>query len=166
MVRFGAVMLLVLLACFLPAASQDSPAAAAPSAQGSSPISGAPAQSGAPMPAASLTLNDVIDRVVQREHLFLAQMRHLHPLVETYLQDLKNDGSGNPVPVNDKYFLGRLDMFEGPEDTSFVGQPGFGHRLVTKLTGIYSLHFLPLGCTSMTRQRTSPRNSRRMKLKL
>jgi len=149
MVRFGAVMLLAWLACFLPAASQDSPAVAAPPAQGSSPISGAPAQSGAPMPAASLTLNDVIDRVVQREHLFLAQMRHMHPLVETYLQDLKNDSSGNPIPIKDKYFLGRLDMSEGPEDTSFVGQPGFGHRLVTKLTGIYSLHFLPLGFAQM-----------------
>ena len=79
----------------------------------------------------------------------MAQMRHLHPLVETYLQDLKNDSNGSPTPVNDKYFLGRLDMADGPEDISFTGQPGFGQRMFTKLTGVYSLHFLPMGFAQM-----------------
>ena len=79
----------------------------------------------------------------------MAQMRHMHPMVETYLQDLKNDSVGNPIPVNDKYFLGRLDMTDGPEDVSFVGQPGFGHRMLTKMTGVYSLHFLPMGFAQM-----------------
>jgi len=106
----------------------------------------APAQG---MPSAAPTLNDVIDRVVQREHYFMAQMRHMHPLVETYLQDLKNDPNGNPSPVKDQYFLGRLDMSDGPEDVSFVGQPGFGHRMLSKLTGVYSLHYLPMGFAQM-----------------
>ena len=101
------------------------------------------------MPSAALTLNDVIDRVVQREHYFMAQIRHMHPLVETYLQDLKNDSGGNAVPVKDEYFLGRLDMSEGTDDVSFVGQPGFGHRMLGKLTGIYSLHYLPMGFAQM-----------------
>ena len=100
-------------------------------------------------PSGGLTLNDVMDHVVQREHFFMAQMRHMHPLVETYLQDLKNDPNGNPYPVKDQYFLGRLDMSEGPEDVSFVGQPGFGHRMFAKLTGVYSLHFLPMGFAQM-----------------
>ena len=51
--------------------------------------------------------------------------------------------------MNDEYFLGRLDMSEGPEDVSFVGQPGFGRRMLTKLTGVYSLHFLPMGFAQM-----------------
>jgi len=100
-------------------------------------------------PASTLTLDFVLDRVVESEHLFMAQMRHLHPLVETYLQDLKADSSGNTTPVKDQYFLGRLDMTDGPGDVSFVGQSGFGHRMVTKLTGIYSLHYLPLGFAQM-----------------
>ena len=79
----------------------------------------------------------------------MAQMRHMHPLVETYLQDLKNDANGNPFPVKDQYFLGRLDMSDGPEDVSFVGQPGFGHRMLGKLTGVYSLHYLPMGFAQM-----------------
>ena len=111
------------------------------------PSANAQISEGTPTPA--LTLNDVMDRVVEREHFFMAQMRHMHPLVETYLQDLKTEASGDTTPVKDQYFLGRLDMTDGPEDTSFVGQPGFGHRMLTKLTGIYSLHYLPLGFAQM-----------------
>ncbi len=113
------------------------------------PSSAAPAQASSALPSPALTLNDVIDRVVQREHLFMAQMRHVHPMIETYLQDLKNDREGDTTPVKDQYFLGRLDMSDGPDDTSFVGQAGFGHRMLTKLTGEFSLHFLPLGFAQM-----------------
>ena len=102
--------------------------------------------SSSPPPA---SFNDVLDRVVQREHLFVAQMRHMHPLVETYLQDVKSDKDGRVSPVKDEYFLGRLDMTDGPEDTSFIGQPGFGHRMLNRLTGLYAMHFLPLGFAQM-----------------
>src|SRR5271169_3795107 len=142
--RVGSLWFFLFLAWSLPAVAQDSttsarPAAAAPALQGEGTLS--------PPPPASL--NDVIDRVVQREHLFLAQMRHLRPLVETYLQDLKTDSQGNSAQAKDQYFLGRLDMSDGPEDTSFVGQPGFGQRMIKRLTGIYSMHFLPLGFAQM-----------------
>ncbi|MGA2019088.1 MAG: M48 family metalloprotease [Candidatus Sulfotelmatobacter sp.] len=166
--RSGSRLVLILLAFALAAAAQDpSSSAVQPAAQPAlnsttAPSSAATAGSGVPGAAApaptpvqgsealpAVTLNDVLDRVVQREHLFMAQMRHMHPMVETYLQDLKNVGDGNTTPVKDQYFLGRLDMSDGPEDTSFVGQPGFGHRMVTKLTGVYSLHFLPMGFAQM-----------------
>src|SRR3984893_3437280 len=94
------------------------------------------------------TFDEVIDRVVEREHLLLAQMRNLRPLVETYLQNLKSDAGGNPSPVNDQYFLGRLDMSDGPEDVSFV-DPGSGRGRFRKLAGIFSLHFQPLGFAQM-----------------
>ena len=148
-VGLGSLLLLLIAACFVPAVSQDSasagsqPAMSAPAAPPDAPAQTAPM---APTPS---SLNEVLDRVVQREHLFMAQMRHMHPLVETYLQDLRNDKDGNPYPVNDRYYLGRLEMSDGPEDVSFTGQPGFGHRMVSKLTGVYSLHYLPLGFASM-----------------
>jgi len=146
----GSLLLFLAFSAILPAASQDSPSAVAqPPANAATLPSIAPAQSAPSLPPAATTLNDVLDRVVQREHLFMAQMRHMHPMVETYLQDLKNDSSGNPVPVKDQYFLGRLDMSDGPEDVSFVGQPGFGHRMLARLTGVYSLHFLPMGFAQM-----------------
>jgi len=145
---------LLLVAGILPAGAQAAPAAS----QRISPAVGVAAQPAAPSSAAqdsaasqssAASLGDVIDRVVQREHFFLAQMRHMHPMVETYIQDLKTDRSDNPQPVKDHYFLGRLDMTDGPEDTSFTGQPGFGQRMLTKLTGVYSMHFLPLGFAQM-----------------
>jgi hypothetical protein len=135
-VRVGSLSILLLLVSVFPAFSQDANSDAGTSASTLS----------APPPG---SFNDVMDRVIQREHLFLAQMRHMRPMVETYLQDLKNDRSGNPQMVKDKYFLGRLDMSDGPEDTSFVGQPGFGHRMLSKLTSVYAVQFLPLGFAQM-----------------
>ena len=153
MVRSGSALAVILLASLF-AAGQDS--ASSPTQSGLESKTATPAQAPSPAPApapglpsAAPTLNDVIDRVVQREHYFIAQMRHMHPLVETYLQDLKNDPNGNASPVKDQYFLGRLDMSDGPEDVSFVGQPGFGHRMLSKLTGVYSLHYLPMGFAQM-----------------
>ncbi len=122
------------------------------SAQDSTPAVQAPAPAAAPPAPPTATLNDVLDRVVEREHFFMAQMRHMHPMVETYLQDLKGekgDKSGDMAPVKDSYFLGRLDMSNGPDDVSFIGQPGFGHKVLTKLTGVYALHYLPMGFVQM-----------------
>jgi Peptidase family M48 len=153
-VQVGSLSFFLLLAWALPAASQD-PASSAPAAAPSPPAAAstvaAPAGQGAetPPPPPPASFNDVIDRVVEKEHLFVAQMRHLRPMVETYLQDLKTDKDENAYPVKDQYFLGRLDMSDGPEDTSFVGQPGFGHRMLNHLTSVYSLHFLPLGFAQM-----------------
>jgi hypothetical protein len=148
-VRLGLMPILLALVSVFPAPAQDALSAPA------TPTAGSPSDpSSASVPSTQTqvppsTFNDVLDHVVQREHLFMAQMRHLHPMVETYLQDLKNDGTGAMVPVKDQYYLGRLDMSDGPDDVSFVGQPGFGHRMVTKLTGVYSLHFLPMGFAQM-----------------
>src|SRR5216684_3281008 len=149
---------LVLTSVF-PAAAQDStpsnspspgsPAASSP-APGSDVTKQAPATAAPSGPASpATTMNEVLDRVVEREHLFLAQMRHMRPLLETYIQFVKNDKEGNSAPTNDLYFLGRLDMTDGPEDVSFTGQPGFGHRMLNKLTGVYSMRFLPLGFAQM-----------------
>jgi hypothetical protein len=147
MVRVGSLCFFLLLGLAVPAVSQD--AVSAPPATGSDAPT-APAQSSTPLPApAPASFYEVMDRVMQREHLFVAQMRHMRPMVETYLQDLRTDKDGVAVPVKDQYFLGRLDMSDGPEDTSFVGQPGFGHRMLNHLTGLYSMHFLPLGFAQM-----------------
>ena len=152
-VRSGSALVLILMASFfaataqIPASAPAQPALNPATAPSDAP--GAPAQITESVPPAAATLNDVLDRVVQREHLFMAQMRHMHPMVETYLQDLKNDSNGDAIPVKDQYFLGRLDMSDGPEDVSFVGQQGFGHRMLTKMTGVYSLRYLPLGFAQM-----------------
>jgi hypothetical protein len=148
MVRSNLAFALVLSACTL-ASAQDSSSPVKGASGSGATVSTSPAQSSPETAPPAATLNDVLDRVVQREHYFMAQMRHMHPMVETYLQNLKNDPAGNPIPVKDEYFLGRLDMTDGTEDVSFVGQPGFGHRMLGKLTGVYSLHYLPMGFAQM-----------------
>lgn len=173
-VRSSSRLLLTVLACSFALAAQDSTPANtqvtaqdAPAASTQPNVGSEPAQSADPTvtptsasvsstkvqqperTAPAATLNDVLDRVVQREHFFVAQMRHMHPMVETYLQNLKMDKDEHNVPVSDEYFLGRLNMTDGPEDVSFVGQPGFSRRMLTKLTGIYSLRFLPMGFAQM-----------------
>jgi hypothetical protein len=100
-------------------------------------------------PAAPSSFDQVLDRIVEREHFFVAQMRHMHPLVETYIQNMKSDKELGAVPVGDHYFLGRLDMSNGTDDREFIGRPGFGRRMMTSLTSVYSLHFLPLGFAQM-----------------
>lgn len=117
------------------------------------PDSSAPELQSRPSPTPSnpqppQSFDQVLDRVVEREHFFMAQLRQLHPLVETYIQDLKNDSDG-PVPVKDHYFLGRVDMSNGPQDMSFMGQPKLKERLISKFTNLYSMKFLPLGFAQM-----------------
>jgi hypothetical protein len=99
--------------------------------------------------AAPGSFDEVLDRMIEQEHGLLAQLRNLRPMVETYVQNLKGDTEGKPAPVKDEYFLGRLDISEGPEDVSFVGQPGFGRGRLSRLTGIFSLRFQPLGFAQM-----------------
>jgi len=143
--QVGLLSLWLMLVSCLPALSQDSSSS---SSQGAA--NDTTGQSGGTLSApAPASFNEVMDRVIQKEHFFLAQMRHMRPMVETYLQDLKTDTNGNAKPVKDQYFLGRLDMSDGPEDTSFVGQPGFGGRMLNRLTGLYAMQFLPLGFAQM-----------------
>ena len=105
-----------------------------------------PASAPASSPA---SFDQVIDRVVEREHFFVAEMRHMHPLVETYIQNLRSDRDLGAVPVSDQYFLGRLDMTEGTQDRSFVGPGNLRKRMVDHLTSLYKMEFLPLGFAQM-----------------
>lgn len=100
-------------------------------------------------PASATSFSDVLDRIVEREHAFVSEMRHLHPLVETYIQNMKNDKELGEVPTGDHYFLGRLDLSNGTADDSFLAQPGFKSRFISKLTSLYSMKFLPLGFAQM-----------------
>ncbi|MBI3474936.1 MAG: M48 family metalloprotease [Acidobacteria bacterium] len=102
--------------------------------------------------AAAASFDQVIDRAVEREHFFMAQMKNLHPLVETYLQNLKDDkDSGTVVPASDLYFLGRLDMTNGADDRTFTSPTtgGLGKRMLSKLSNVYTMKFLPLGFAQM-----------------
>ena len=118
-------------------------------AEGSAAAQASPARS----TTAPSTLDQVIDRAVEREHAFNTRMKDMHPLVETYLQNLKEDKDlGTSVPASDIYFLGRLDLSGGYADDRKFSSPttsGLGKRMLSKLSGMYSMKFLPLGFAQM-----------------
>jgi hypothetical protein len=141
-----ALFTLVLVCCVTPLFTQTSFAQTTPEPQLSNRDAAAQQAS-----AAANSFDQVVDRAVEREHLFMAQMKQLHPLVETYLQNLKEDKDLDAaVPTSDVYFLGRLDMSEGTDDRTFTlpTTAGLGKRMISKLN-IYSMKFLPLGFAQM-----------------
>jgi hypothetical protein len=138
---------LSLAGCAASLFAQTTPAQAAPEPQLSTRDAAAQQAS-----ATAASFDQVVDRAIEREHFFMAQMKQLHPLVETYLQNLKQDKDlGAPVPVNDVYFLGRLDMSEGTDDRVFTSPTtaGLGKRMLNKLSNVYTMKFLPLGFAQM-----------------
>lgn len=123
-------------------------------AQDSSTSQASASDNSAQLPAESTaaSFDQVVDRAIDREHFFIAQMRQLHPLVETYLQNLKPDKDLNAAtPSSDVYFLGRLDMSNGTDDRAFVSPTtaGLGKRMLRKLGDVYTMKFLPLGFAQM-----------------
>jgi len=134
----------LLLALIVPAVAQE-PRVSSSSASGSN-SAGESATAPASAPG---SFEEVIDRVVDREHQVQAQLRNLHPMIETYLQNLKPDANGNGAPVDDQYFLGRLDMTDGPGDISFADQSGSGRSRFSRLSGLFALHFQPSGFAQM-----------------
>ncbi len=97
-----------------------------------------------------VSFDQMIDRVVERERSFVASMKSMHPLAETYIQDLKEDKNHNIEPVNDHYFLGRLDFSHGPQDELFQNQhansiPSF----LNMFSALFTHRFLPRGFAQM-----------------
>src|SRR5438046_3411789 len=79
----------------------------------------------------------MVDRVVQSERAFVATMKTMHPLAETYIQNLREDNDHNVEPTSDQYFIGRLDISAGPEDVLFEKQrPGFGRHFMNPFSEI------------------------------
>ena len=98
----------------------------------------------------ALSFDRTVDRIVERERRFVATMRGLHPLAETYIQNLHQDKDHNVEPVNDQYFLGRLDLTDGPQDALFQkARTGFGHHFVNPFSAALTYKFLPRGFAQM-----------------
>jgi hypothetical protein len=95
------------------------------------------------------SLDKVIDRVVERQHLFISEMRHFQPLVETYIQNFRSSKRAGTGPVGDQYFLGRLELSGRATDRSLLDQPDLSRRMLERLPALYKLKFLPLGFAQM-----------------
>ena len=56
------------------------------------------------------TESQVVDRIVNREQEEMRLIRQFSPLVETYVQNFREDKHLGAVPDGDKYLLGRADF--------------------------------------------------------
>ena len=49
--------------------------------------------------SAPVGFDNMVDRVIQREQLFVDTMKRMHPLVETYIQNIREDKEHNVQPI-------------------------------------------------------------------
>src|SRR5438876_255862 len=123
-----------------PAALQ--PAVVQPSAQPAAvqPVSATPGIALAPQPAARVpvSVDQVVDQIIEREHALINFLKNRTPLVETYLQNLTPDQKLGAIPKEDHYFLGRLDMGESIDRRDYlIKQASFQKNLMGGVTKLF-----------------------------
>jgi hypothetical protein len=135
--------------------SQPSAAAAQPaSAPASQPADAqsAPVAEPLPVPApAPNTMEDVVNLFIQHEHDLIKMLAKRTPIVETYLQNLALDPQLGPVPSEDHYFLGRMDMGETIDRKDYLKEQekSMEQRLMGGFQKLYKVQYQPLGFSWM-----------------
>ena len=96
------------------------------------------------------TMEQVVDRAVQREHALMGFLRSRTPLVETYLQNLKRDPELGATPKDDRYFLGRLDLATTVERRDYLSKDeSFEKNLMGGMGKLFKLEYNPMGFSWM-----------------
>jgi len=149
-------MVMALLAVTMTAAAQQ-PASAPQNAQpvaatqaAQTATQGGQAQSSLAPPT---TMDQVVDRVIVREKDLIKFLSPRTPVVETYLQNLKQDPQLGPIPENDHYFLGRMDLSESIDRSDFLQdkgkEEGMEKHLLGEFTKRFKFQYQPLGFSWM-----------------
>ena len=98
----------------------------------------------------STMMDQVVDRAVERERALIEMLKTRTPLVETYLQNLKFDRQQGPVPVEDHYFLGRMDLGESLDRRDYLSKDtSFESRLLGGFTRLFKFQYKPMGFSWM-----------------
>jgi hypothetical protein len=127
----------------------------APQAQSQAQAAPAPATTApAPTPSAQpqpTTMDQVVDRFIEREHGLMKALSNRTPVVETYLQNLSADPQLGPVPSDDHYFLGRMDMGESVNRKDYLKQQeqGMETRLMGGVNKLFKVQYQPMGFSWM-----------------
>jgi hypothetical protein len=101
---------------------------------------------GAATETLGLSFDQTVDRMVERERKFVATMKDMHPLAETYIQKLRERPDHEVEPVGDQYFLGRVSLNDGLRESLFKKQHGgFSNPLALA----FSEKFIPQGFAQM-----------------
>src|SRR5580658_3904371 len=157
-------IILALLAVTMTAAAQQpasapqnpQPAAATQADQTpAAPASQAPAAQAPVSLAPPTTMDQVVDRVIMREKDLIKFLAPRTPIVETYLQNLTQDKQLGPVPQDDHYFLGRMDLSESIDRSDYLQDKdknkdeSMEKRLLGGLTKKFKFQYQPLGFSWM-----------------
>jgi hypothetical protein len=154
-------MVLALLAVTMTAVAQQSasapqnpqPVAATQPGQTTAQPSQAQAGQAPSNLAPPTTMDQVVDRVILREKNLIKFLSSRTPIVETYLQDLTQDPQLGPIPQDDHYFLGRMDLSDSIDRSDFLQdkgkEEGMEKRLLGGLTKKFKFQYQPLGFSWM-----------------
>jgi hypothetical protein len=128
--------------------SQSAPQAQASPSQSQQATAPAPTPSALPQPT---TMDQVVDRFIEREHGLMKALATRTPVVETYLQNLSADPQLGPVPSEDHYFLGRMDMGESVDRKDYLKEEdkGMETRLMGGFHKLYRVQYQPTGFSWM-----------------
>src|SRR5215831_3054598 len=113
------------------------------------PPAAAPPAASAGDAKANAQVNQILDRIIGREAVLAAQMKNMHPLVETYLQSLDKDDNLAFRPAGDEYFLGKLDFTNESKEHSLLKGESVPGKITSKFSQIYSVKYLPGGFAQM-----------------
>src|SRR5579864_2153774 len=131
-------------------AQQSAPTASQPA---DAAASQAPAATIAPPAtvAAPTTMDQVVNLFIEREHGLIKALATRTPVVETYLQNLTADPQLGPVPSEDHYFLGRLDMGENIDRKDYLKEQEktMQQRLLGGFQKLYKVQYQPMGFSWM-----------------
>jgi len=162
------ILTAALLVSFSAAAQQ--PTESQPSAQPLPPDAGRATQSAAaaqqapaataqpsaiPLPpptvATPTTMDQVVNLFIEREHGLIKMLSNRTPVVETYLQNLIADPQLGPIPSEDHYFLGRLDMGETVDRKDYLKEEekSMQQRLMGGFQKLYKVQYQPMGFSWM-----------------
>jgi len=131
-------------------ASSNPPAAVQKAPQPASSTSAPVSSASAPVASAPATMEQVVDRAIERERALLDMLKTRTPLVETYLQNLQLDPQTGPSPKQDHYFFGRMDLSEAIDRRDYLNKEGgFQKRLLGGFTNLFKFEYKPMGFSWM-----------------
>src|SRR6185437_11168429 len=110
----------------------------------------APAVAVEPAPARTpVSIDQVVDQIIDREHALIQFLKDRTPLVETYLQNLQPDAKLGSVPKEDHYFLGRLDLGDVDRRDYLTKEASFQRTLMGGVTKLFRIQYQPMGFSWM-----------------
>src|SRR6266498_2250865 len=148
---FPAVFLLAIGASAQQAADPAAPTPSAASQPAAvKPVSTTPGLAlAAQAPRAPVSIDQVVDQIIEREHALIQFLKNRTPLVETYLQNLTPDTKLGAVPKEDHYFLGRLDMGDVDRRDYLAKETSFQRTLMGGVTKLFRIQYQPMGFSWM-----------------